>query len=91
VVGESSRGVDAVVLATRLSPGTAHLAQVAVEPAAQRSGRGRLILSSALANLRAARYARATLLVSAANGAANGLYDQMGFVEAARFIAAVRD
>jgi hypothetical protein len=44
-----------------------------------------------LSNLRDAAYVRATLLVSAANGAANGLYGQWGFVEAARFIAAVRD
>jgi len=91
VIGESLEGVDAVVLATRLGAGTAHLAQVAVEPAAQRSGRGRRILSAALTNLRSADYVRATLLVSAANGAANGLYEQLGFVETGRFIAAVRD
>ena len=91
VIGESSHGVDAVVLATRLGPGTAHLAQIAVEPIAQRSGRGRRILSAALSNLREADYLRATLLVSAANGAANGLYDQLGFLEAGRFLAAVRD
>jgi ribosomal protein S18 acetylase RimI-like enzyme len=91
VIGESSHGVDAVVMVTRLGPGTAHLAQIAVDPAGQRSGRGRRILSTALSNLRDAAYARATLLVSAANGAANELYDQMGFDEAATFIAAVRD
>ena len=91
VIGESSHGVDAVVLATRLGPGTAHLAQIAVEPIARRFGRGRLIVSAALSNLREADYDRATLLVSAANGAANGLYDQLGFLEAGAFIAAVRD
>jgi ribosomal protein S18 acetylase RimI-like enzyme len=91
VIGESSHGVDAVVMVTRLGPGTAHLAQIAVDPAGQRSGRGRRILSTALSNLRDAAYARATLLVSAANGAANELYDQMGFDEAATFIAAIRD
>ena len=91
VIGESSHGVDAVVLATHLGPGTAHFAQVAVEPAAQRAGRGRLILSAALSNLRAADYARVTLLVSAANGVAIGLYDRLGFVEAGTFITAVRD
>ena len=91
VIGESLHGVDAVVMVTRLGPGTAHLAQVAVEPAAQRAGRGRRILSLALSNLRDAAYARATLLVSAANGAANELYAQMGFDEAATFIAAVRE
>ena len=91
VIGESPHGVDAVVLATHLGAGTAHLAQVAVEPAAQRSGRGRRILSAALSNLQAADYVRATLLVSAANSAANRLYDQLGFVEAGTFIAAVRD
>jgi ribosomal protein S18 acetylase RimI-like enzyme len=91
VIGASAAGVDAVVLATHLGVGTAHLAQVAVEPSGQRSGRGRRILAAALSNLRDAAYVRATLLVSAANGAANGLYGQWGFVEAARFIAAVRD
>jgi ribosomal protein S18 acetylase RimI-like enzyme len=91
LIDESSPGVDAVVLATCLGPGTAHLAQVAVDPAAQRSGRGRLIVAAALANLRAADYVRATLLVAAANGAANRLYGELGFVEAATFIAASRD
>ena len=91
MIGESSHGVDAVVLATHLAPGTAHFAQVAVEPTAQRAGRGRLILSEALSHLRDADYARVTLLVSAANGVANGLYGQLGFVEAGTFITAVRD
>jgi ribosomal protein S18 acetylase RimI-like enzyme len=91
MIGESSHGVDAVVLATHLGPGTAHFAQVAVEPTAQRAGRGRLILAAALSNLRDADYARVTLLVSAANGVANGLYGQLGFVEAGTFITAVRD
>jgi ribosomal protein S18 acetylase RimI-like enzyme len=91
VIGESPDGVDAVVLATHLGAGTAHLAQVAVEPTAQGSGRGRRILAAALTNLQAADYLRATLLVSAGNGAANGLYDRLGFEETGRFIAAVRE
>jgi ribosomal protein S18 acetylase RimI-like enzyme len=90
VIVESPDGVGAVVLATCLGAGTAHLAQVAVEPIAQGSGRGRRILAAALSNLQRADYVRATLLVSAANGAANGLYDQLGFVETARFIAAFK-
>jgi ribosomal protein S18 acetylase RimI-like enzyme len=80
----------ALVLATRVAPGTIHLAQVAVHPGRRREGFARRLVDEAcrLAQPRAAR--QATLLVGDRNTAARKLYESMGFEPRATFIAATR-
>lgn len=80
----------ALVLTTRVAPGTIHLAQVAVHPARRREGYARRLVeeSCRLAQPRAAR--QATLLVGEKNTAARKLYESMGFEPRATFIAATK-
>jgi len=80
----------ALVLATRVAPGTIHLAQVAVHPGRRREGFARRLVDEACraAAPRAAR--QATLLVGEKNTAARALYAQMGFEPRATFIAATK-
>jgi ribosomal protein S18 acetylase RimI-like enzyme len=80
----------ALVLTTRVAPGTIHLAQVAVHPGRRREGFARTLVDEAcrLAQPRAAR--RATLLVGEKNTAARKLYSSMGFEPRATFIAATK-
>jgi ribosomal protein S18 acetylase RimI-like enzyme len=80
----------ALVLTTRVAPGTIHLAQVAVHPARRREGFARRLVDEAcrLAQPRAAR--QATLLVGEKNTAARKLYASMGFEPRATFIAAAK-
>jgi ribosomal protein S18 acetylase RimI-like enzyme len=81
----------ALVLATRVAPGTLHLAQVAVHPSRRREGCARQLVEHACA-LAAGRGARqATLLVGDSNAAARALYGEMGFQRKATFIAATKD
>jgi ribosomal protein S18 acetylase RimI-like enzyme len=81
---------DGAVLTTAIGPGTGHLAQVAVDPRLQRCGLGRRLVAATLAALRAAGYARATLLVAAHNAPAMSLYDRLGFQPVGTFLSAVR-
>lgn len=78
-------GLDGAALVTRLAPGVAHLAQVAVHPVV----RGRKIGSQLMRDVMAAAQRkgcdRLTLLVSERNEAAGRLYDRLGFVKAATF------
>src|SRR5262245_37687785 len=80
----------ALVLTTRVAPGTIHLAQVAVHPGRRREGFARTLVDEAcrLAQPRAAR--QATLLVGDKNAAARKLYASMGFEPRATFIAATK-
>jgi len=89
VVRESGNMV-ALVLTTRIAPGTIHLAQVAVHPARRREGFARRLVEEAcrLAQPRAAR--QATLLVGEKNTAARKLYESMGFEPRATFIAGTK-
>jgi ribosomal protein S18 acetylase RimI-like enzyme len=80
-------GVEALVLATRIAPGTLHLPQVAVHPSRRRQGiAGRLVEDACRAGaMRGAR--QATLLVNERNTAACELYEKMGFVDKSEFVA----
>ena len=80
----------ALVLCTRVAPGTIHLAQIAVHPGRRREGYARKLVDEAcrLAQPRAAR--KATLLVGDKNTAARTLYAAMGFEPRATFIAATK-
>jgi ribosomal protein S18 acetylase RimI-like enzyme len=79
-----------VVLVTRLSAATAHIAQIAVDPSAQRRGIGRLLVDEACDRARRAGCDRITLLVGGRNPRARRLYDTSGFVETASFVSAGR-
>jgi ribosomal protein S18 acetylase RimI-like enzyme len=85
------QSLAALVLATRVAPGTLHLAQVAVHPSRRRQGFARRLVEDAclLAAPRGAR--QATLLVGDRNTAARALYDHMGFQPKAMFIAATKE
>jgi ribosomal protein S18 acetylase RimI-like enzyme len=79
--------MQALVLATRIAPGTVHLAQVAVHPSRRREGLGHRLVDEAC-RLAASRGARlVTLLVGEHNAAARALYEQIGFTERATFVA----
>jgi ribosomal protein S18 acetylase RimI-like enzyme len=89
-VARDAGNMVALVLTTRVAPGTIHLAQVAVHPGRRREGFARRLVDEAcrLAQPRAAR--QATLLVGEKNTAARKLYESMGFEPRATFIAATK-
>jgi ribosomal protein S18 acetylase RimI-like enzyme len=79
--------LHALVLATRLAPGTVHLAQVAVHPDRRRQHLAHRLVDEAC-RLAASRGARlVTLLVGDRNTAARQLYEGMGFAPRATFLA----
>jgi ribosomal protein S18 acetylase RimI-like enzyme len=80
--------VSGVVLVTRLAAATAHIAQLAVDPQAQRQGLGRILVEAGCASARAAGCDRITLLVDGRNAAAQRLYAACGFKVVARFVSA---
>jgi len=82
--------LGALALVTRLSATTAHLAQIAVDPAAQRQGIGRLLVDEACNRARRAGCERITLLVGGRNARARRLYDTSGFGVTAGFVSAGR-
>ena len=80
----------ALVMMTALSPGVAHVAQVAVHPDHRRRGLAGTLLERALGLAHAAGRSRATLLVE--DGAvARTLYARLGFRPCATFVAARRE
>jgi ribosomal protein S18 acetylase RimI-like enzyme len=79
-----------LVLVTRLSASTAHIAQIAVDPGARRRGLGRLLVDEACDRARRAGCDRITLLVGQGNSRARRLYETSGFVETASFVSAGR-
>ena len=89
VVHDGGRMVG-VAIVTTLGPGTAHVAQIAVDPSARRQGLGRRLLAESLGIATAQGHVTATLLASAANQPARALYAEFGFTERAAFISARR-
>ena len=88
VVPNGPDRIAGVVLVTRLAAAAAHIAQIAVEPAAQRRGLGRLLLRAACARASDAGCDRMTLLVDGRNARARHLYGESGFFQVARFVSA---
>jgi ribosomal protein S18 acetylase RimI-like enzyme len=84
--GRSCTELLGVVLTTRLSDDTAHIAQIAVAPYARRSGLARQLLAASFSAAAAASLTSITLMVDAENSAASTLYSDLGFIERARFI-----
>jgi ribosomal protein S18 acetylase RimI-like enzyme len=80
--------VIGVVLVTHLAEATAHIAQLAVDPQAQRAGLGRVLVNAACGAASDARCDRMTLLVEGGNVAARRLYDASGFRGVAGFVSA---
>ena len=81
-------GLDAAAVVTRITPATAHLAQLAVRADAQAAGIGRALLTAAQARAGAAGCTELTLLVHEHNAHARRLYRRAGFVEDASFLSA---
>ena len=80
-------GYDALAIVTVISPGTAHLAQLAVDPSRHRQGLARQLLHDVLVAAAQEGHTRLSLLVAADNTAARALYRSLGFVEHERFVA----
>jgi ribosomal protein S18 acetylase RimI-like enzyme len=78
----------AVALITEIAPRTAHLVQLASDPAMRGRHLGALLLSDTCARLAAQGYTSITLLVAEHNAAARSLYDAAGFRHDATFLAA---
>lgn len=87
--GQPERLIGAV-LATRIAPATAHLAQVAVDPAWQGHGRGARLVREVLARLTRRGYTSVSLLVADDNRVALRLYTRLGFAARGTFLSAWR-
>ena len=79
--------LQALVLATRIAPGTLHFPQVAVHPARRREGLARRLVEEACRAGASRGVKLATLLVAESNIIARALYAKMGFVDMSSFIA----
>ena len=90
IPGRQARRPDGAVVTTDLGLGTAHLAQIAVDPDVRGRGWGRALVQSAVGAAAAGGFRRMTLLVAGANARATALYDHLGFRERAVFIVGVR-
>jgi len=91
VVVRDGTALVGVALVTSVGPTTAHVAQLAVAPAARGGGVGRRLLSSVLQRVGPVLGAsRCSLLVSTSNQAALRLYARAGFRQTGTFLAARR-
>ncbi len=91
VVEEHATGAPvACVLTTTVGPTTAHIAQVAVDPAWARRGVGRALVRASARAAAASNLDRLTLLVSGENERAMGMYKAEGFGEVGQFVFASR-
>jgi ribosomal protein S18 acetylase RimI-like enzyme len=79
-----------MVLTTALQRDTAHVAQIAIDPAYRRRGYARALMQGALERAAAAGYWRLTLLVAEENDSARALYESLGFEAHGHFLYATR-
>jgi ribosomal protein S18 acetylase RimI-like enzyme len=86
---DTSRALG-VVVTTSLSPGTAHIAQIVVDPACRRGGLARWLLQAACNAARTTGHDRMSLLVAESNEPARALYGRFGFEQTAHFLWATR-
>jgi ribosomal protein S18 acetylase RimI-like enzyme len=86
-VVRGDRGLDALVLVTRISPGTLHLAQVVVRPSRRREGLARRLVEEVFRVGSSRGVRQVTLLVGDRNTAAQALYARMGFTARSAFVA----
>lgn len=80
--------LSAVALVTRIGPQTAHLAQLAVDPAMRGRHLGATLVEAACRAAARAGCTQLTLLVGGRNHAARALYARAGFEPVASFISA---
>ena len=80
--------LQALVLATRIAPGTLHLPQVAVHPTRRREGLAKRLVEEACRSGAARGVKQATLLVAESNATARALYEKMRFTDTSAFLAA---
>jgi ribosomal protein S18 acetylase RimI-like enzyme len=80
-----------ILLATTLQPQTAHIAQIAVDPASRRRGLARDLVETSCALAATAGYQRMTLLVAEDNEPARTLYAAAGFEPMSHFVYATRN
>jgi ribosomal protein S18 acetylase RimI-like enzyme len=78
--------LQALVVTTLVAPGTAHVAQVVVDPTARRRGLAAALVHAAGVAARGFGARRVTLLVAESNAPARGLYARLGFDEVSRFL-----
>ena len=86
----ASDRLDAALITTDLGLGTAHVAQLVVDPSSQRRGLATQLLQSTVNAAKQLGYQRLTLLVAETNSAARRLYDTAGFVQKAEFVVALK-
>lgn len=91
VVPAAAGEIDAAILVTTLGPGTAHVAQLAVDPTARGRHLGRDLVRRARSAAARRGDRQMTLLVAASNRPAARVYEQLGFRDRAGFVVAVRD
>jgi ribosomal protein S18 acetylase RimI-like enzyme len=85
-----SRQLAGAVITTALSPETAHIAQIVVDPTCRRAGLAAQLVASVLDRSRQAGYRTLSLIVSESNQPARSLYARLGFAETASFLFASR-
>ena len=86
-VVRNGTALQALVLATRIAPGTLHFPQVAVHPTRRRERLAQRLVDEACRAAAARGVKQATLLVAESNASARALYAKMGFTDTSRFIA----
>jgi len=91
IVQRSPSRFDGLILTTWLSPDTAHIAQLVVDPAQQGQGLGRGLVEEVARHAISKGARRLTLLVAESNTPARGLYGKLGFRPRATFLFASRD
>jgi ribosomal protein S18 acetylase RimI-like enzyme len=79
--------MQALALATTLAEGSAHIAQLAVDPALRRHGVAAALMADVARRASRAGHSQLSLLVSSENRAACELYHGLGMVETGRFLA----
>ena len=82
--------LEAAIITTLVGPGTAHVAQVVVDPARRGRGLAEAMLGEVIARTKRLGYDRVSLLVSVHNTGAVRLYSRLGFSETASFVSAGR-
>ena len=80
--------LSGLALVTRISPATAHLVQLAIDPSMRRRGLGSALLLTAFSGAYRCGFRRMTIMVSGKNAVGRRLYEAAGFEVVTSFIAA---
>lgn len=91
LLGDAAAAVDGLTLTTWLSPDTAHVAQLVVDPARRGRGLAKAMVEQVSRRVALRGAVRLTLLVAESNLRARHLYERLAFVHRATFVFASRD